>query len=57
MPPLGDMYGMPVYMDKSLLNWDWIAFNAGTHTEVIKMDTGVFKRLVKPTMCSFAVTH
>lgn len=57
MPPLGELYGMKVYMDESLLTADWIAFNAGTHTEVIKMDTGVFKRLVKPTLCRFAMTH
>ena len=57
MPPLGELYRMPVYMDESLLGADWIAFNAGTHTEVIKMDTGVFKHLVKPTLCNFAVTH
>ena len=57
MPPLGNLYGMQVYMEKSLLNDDWIAFNAGTHTEVIKMDSGVFKRLVKPVMCSFTQMH
>ncbi len=50
MPPLGGMYGLPVYMDRSLLKYDWIAFNAGTHTEIIKMDTGVFKRLVNPIL-------
>lgn len=54
MPPLGNLYDMKVYMERALLNDDWIAFNAGTHTEVIKMDSGVFKRLVKPMVCSFA---
>ncbi len=54
MPPLGNLYDMKVYMERSLLNDDWIAFNAGTHTEVIKMDSGVFKRLVKPVMGTFA---
>lgn len=53
MPPLGNLYDMRVYMERSLLNDDWIAFNAGTHTEVIKMDTGVFKRLVKPVLGRF----
>ena len=57
MPPLGDLYGMRVFMDESLLGYDWIAFNAGTHTEVIKMDSGVFKRLVKPVLCRIALTH
>lgn len=57
MPPLGDLYGMKVFMEKSLLNDEWIAFNAGTHTEVIKMDAGVFRRLVQPVVCSFANLH
>ena len=57
MPPLGDLYGMKVYMERGLLNDDWIAFNAGTHTEVIKMDTGVFRRLVQPVVCSFGEVH
>lgn len=55
MPPLGELYNMPVYMEESLLFADWIAFNAGTHTEVIKMDAGVFKRLVKPILCRFTI--
>lgn len=57
MPPLGDLYGMKVYMERGLMNEDWIAFNAGTHTEVIKMDTGVFRRLVQPVVCSFGELH
>ena len=31
MPPLGPLYGLPVYLDNSLMGQDWIAFNAGTH--------------------------
>ncbi len=57
MPPLGDLYGMKVYMERGRMNDDWIAFNAGTHTEVIKMDTGVFRRLVQPVVCSFGEVH
>ncbi len=57
MPPLGGLYDMPVFMDKSLLKDDWIAFNAGTHTEIIKMDTGVFKRLIKPIVGLFATSQ
>ena len=57
MPPLGGLYDMPVYMERSLLNHDWIAFNAGSHTEVIKMDSGVYRRIVQPNVCSFALGH
>jgi Ala-tRNA(Pro) deacylase len=31
MPPFGQLYGMPVFVDKSLSKDKEIAFNAGTH--------------------------
>lgn len=57
MPALGRLYGLPVYLDQSLINEDWIAFNAGTHTEVLKMDMENFKRLEHPTVCAIAQLH
>lgn len=57
MPALGRLYGLPVYLDQSLLSEEWLAFNAGTHTEVLKMDMESFKRLEHPTICSFARLH
>ena len=48
MPPFGNLYGMDVYVDKSLVEDDEIAFTAGTHTELIKLPFIDFKRLVKP---------
>lgn len=57
MPPLGNMYNMKVYMEQSLLNDEWIAFNAGNHTEVIKMDSGVLRRLIQPVVCRFSESH
>ncbi len=48
MPPFGNLYGMDVYVDKSLVEDDEIAFSAGTHTELIKLPFIDFKRLVKP---------
>lgn len=57
MPALGKMFGLPVYLDKSLTNEDWIAFNAGTHTEIVKMDLDSFTRLEHPTVCSFILLH
>jgi len=50
MPPFGNLYGMPVYVAPSLATEPEIAFNAGTHTEVIKMAYRDFERLVKPTV-------
>ena len=48
MPPFGNLYGMPVYIDKSLSGHSQIAFNAGTHHEVIKMAADDFAQLVNP---------
>lgn len=56
-PPLGVLYGMDVYMEQDLVDEDVIAFNAGTHTEVMKMDTAIYRDLVKPQVCKFATRH
>src|SRR5436190_9671895 len=55
MPPFGNLYGMGVYAAESLGEAGEIAFNAGTHTEVIKMAYADFERLVKPRVMSFTV--
>lgn len=48
MPPFGNLYDMPVYVAASLAEDEEIAFNAGTHTELIKLSYHDFERLVKP---------
>ena len=53
MPPFGNLYGMEVYAAASLADNDEIAFNAGSHTEVIKMAYKDFERLVQPKVVSF----
>ncbi len=53
MPPVGNLYGMDVYVADSLTREDEIAFNAGSHTEVIKLAYSDFERLVKPKVLSF----
>ena len=52
MPPLGPCYGLPVYLDDTLAGQDTIAFNAGTHREVVHMRTAEFRRLVSPRVLS-----
>lgn len=54
MPPFGNLYGLPVIVAESLKDNTEIAFNAGTHTEVIKLDFADFERLVKPTVLKFS---
>jgi len=53
MPPVGNLYGMDVYVAAGLAENDEIAFNAGWHTEVIKMGYKDFERLVRPKVVSF----
>jgi Ala-tRNA(Pro) deacylase len=55
MPPFGNIYGMDVYVADSLAEEEEIAFNACTHTELIKMDYSDFEKLVKPTRIKFSV--
>jgi Ala-tRNA(Pro) deacylase len=57
MPPFGNLYGLPVYVDQTLTRDDDIVFNAGTHTQTVKMKYADFARLVQPKLGSFAATH
>ena len=48
MPPFGNLYGMEVYVEPHLAADPEIAFNAGSHTELISMAYQDFERLVHP---------
>lgn len=54
MPPFGNLYGMSVFVDESLTKDKEIAFNAGTHHELIRLSYADFEAIVKPTVLSFA---
>ena len=49
-PPLGNLYGLPVYVDEALSKDPEIVFNAGTHTEAIRMTYADYERLVRPVV-------
>ena len=53
-PPLGNLYGLPVYVAPSLTQRQTITFNAGTHEDAIQMSYAAFDRLVNPTVMDFA---
>lgn len=55
MPPFGNIYGMDVYVAESLAEDEEIAFNACSHTELIKMSFSDFEKLVKPKRIKFSV--
>ena len=50
MPPFGNLFGMEVYVLKDLSEDKEIAFNAGSHTELLQIPYEDFAKLVKPTM-------
>ncbi|MFH1851918.1 MAG: YbaK/EbsC family protein [Candidatus Neomarinimicrobiota bacterium] len=54
MPPFGNLYDMDVYVTKSLSEDEEIAFNACSHTQLIKLAYTDFERLVKPKVAKFS---
>jgi len=54
MPPFGNLYDMKVFVDQSLAEDQEIVFNAGTHTELMRMSWLDYEELVKPTLGTFS---
>ena len=53
MPPFGNLYGLPVYVDQSLTEDAEIVFHAGTHSDAIRMRYWDFAALVFPVVSEF----
>lgn len=54
MPPFGNLYGLPVFVDETLTKDKEIAFNAGSHRELMRLAFDDFVRLVQPRIVPFA---
>lgn len=52
MPPFGNLYDMGVYISEQLAEDSEIAFNAGSHSELVKMSYRDFANLVTPQVVS-----
>lgn len=46
MPPFGELFNLDTYMDRDLAKDKSIMFNAGTHSELIKLASNDFKKIV-----------
>jgi len=57
MPPFGNLYGLDVYVAESLTEDAEIAFNAGTHVDLVKMSYASFAGLVQPQVLRFSTRH
>ncbi|MCW1887467.1 YbaK/EbsC family protein [Luteolibacter flavescens] len=53
MPPFGNLYDMSTYVSPDLAAEAEIAFNAGSHTELIRMSWSDYERLVRPQVARF----
>lgn len=54
MPPFGNLWGIPVFVSDGFRPADDIAFEAGSHTELLEMPYVTFERLVTPRLGHFA---
>jgi Ala-tRNA(Pro) deacylase len=55
MPPFGLLYGLTTYLDQSLASGEGLIFEAGTHSDAIRMSFADYQRLAKPNVVDFAV--
>ncbi len=56
MPPFGNLYGIPIWVDEHMAGHETIVFNACTHYEALKMSFSDYEKLVNPKVASFG-TH
>ena len=57
MPPFGNLFGMEVFAAETLAADEEIAFNGGSHTELVKMAYKDFERLVQPKVARLTPAH
>lgn len=57
MPPFGNLYEVSTYVAESLSDNEEIAFNAGSHNELVKMGYQDFAELVQPEVLPVAARY
>jgi Ala-tRNA(Pro) deacylase len=55
VPPFGNLYGLPTFVDSDLSKNDYIVFAAGTDSDYIKISYSTYTRIVQPRVGSFSV--
>jgi Ala-tRNA(Pro) deacylase len=55
MPPFGNLYRVPVYVDTALTHDQRIVFQAGTHRHTVEMAFADFERLVQPSIARLSL--
>ena len=55
MPPFGNLYGLSTYVDRRLAQEDYVVFEAGTHSDSIKLKYPDYENIVKPQVADLAM--
>jgi Ala-tRNA(Pro) deacylase len=53
MPPFGQLYGLPVWVDSCFPKAGEFAFQAGNHHEIVRMRYAEYERLARPVVAEF----
>jgi Ala-tRNA(Pro) deacylase len=53
MPPFGQPYGLPVWVDAHFSKAGDITFQAGNHHEIVRMKYADYERLARPVVAEF----
>lgn len=56
MPPFGNLWGLPVFVDRRLREDEAIVFEAGSHTEAVRLPYSAYERLVEPVVAELAAS-
>ncbi len=56
MPPFGNLYGIPVYVERHLAEQETIVFPVGTSTDTMSLKYTDFERLAHPQVSTFVYT-
>ena len=54
MPPFGNLYNVPLYIDRTLTTQPEIAFPIGSHREIMQIAYADFERIARPTVADFS---
>ena len=57
MPPFGNLYGIPVYVEQRLTEEETLVFPVGTYTETMSLQYTDFERLVHPKVVTCALDY
>lgn len=54
MPPFGNLFGLPVYVDPAVTQDESIYFNAGNHVQTVRIRYDDFEKLASPQVVRLA---